>query len=521
VNRIGFIGIALLAAGCAATPAPQASAPKPAPAPVAEPPRTTPDAPFREQAPSADGKVTFVAPKVAQARLKNGLRVFLVERHDLPIVAVKLVTTAGAGDLPDFRPGTLSFMGQMLERGTKKHTALQLSDELENMGALHGAGVDWDSGGAHVRVLTEQLDAGLDLLSEVALTPTFPADEIERLRTQRITAIQSEKNVPATSANNAMSAALYGRAHPYGHSLNGEEADVKAITRADLVKAYEKLFTVNNSAIVVAGDVNQATLMPKLEARFGGWRAKGKVLSRKTPAAPEHVDTDKRIVFVDRPGAQSQVQVARLGAPYGVKDREAVVVANQILGGSFSSRINMNLREKHAYTYGARSHFQMRHAAGPFVVAGAIVADKTGPAIKEVLSELDGLKKDGPSDEELAMAKESLRLTMPAKFETTSEVANAIADLVVYDLPLDEYERRQQRIDAVTKDDVRRIANEYFASDSMTVVVVGGKQQVAPQLEPLGLGAVDERDAFGNRLGAPPEVAKTVKSSAKAKSLKK
>jgi zinc protease len=520
--KLGLIAVAALAfaAGCVETPPPHApvAKPKPAPAPVAEAPKTTPDAPFRQQAPTADGKVTFVAPKVEQARLKNGLRVFIVERHDLPIVTVKLLTTAGAGDLPDQRPGTLSFMGQMLERGTKKHSALQLGDELENMGAFHGAGVDWDSGGAHIRMLTEQLDAGLDLLAEIVLTPTFPSDEIERLRTQRITSIQSEKNVPATSANNAMNAALYGRAHPYGHSLTGEEADVKAITRGDLVKAYEKLFTVNNSAIVVAGDINQASLLPKLEARFGAWKAKGKALARKTPAAPTKADTDKRIVFVDRPGAQSQVQVARLGAAYGVKDREAVVVANQILGGSFSSRINMNLREKHAYTYGARSHFQMRHAAGPFVVSGAIVADKTGPAIKEVLSELDGLKKDGPSDEELAMAKESLRLTMPAKFETTGEVANAIGDLVVYDLPLDEYDRRLQRIETVTKDDVKRIANEYFGSESMTVVVVGGKQQIAPQLEPLGLGAVDERDAFGNPLGAvPSEAAKPAKKAKAAK----
>jgi zinc protease len=519
VKRLGAtFGLALLAlSGCAEAPPPRAPVAAPAPPPAPEAPRTTPDAPFRQHAPSADGKVTFIAPKVEQARLKNGLRVFIVPRHDLPIVAVKLVTTAGAGDLPGLRPGTLSFMGQMLERGTKKHSALELSDELENMGALHGAGVDWDSGGAHIRVITEQLDAGLDLLAEIALTPTFPNDEIERLRAQRITAIQSEKNVPATSANNAMNAALYGRAHPYGHSLIGEEPDVKAITRADLVKAYEKLFTVAGSAIVVAGDVSQASLMPKLEARFGGWKTKGKAAARKTPAAPAKADTDKRIVFVERPGAQSQVQVARLGAPYGVKDREAVVVANQILGGSFSSRINMNLREKHAYTYGARSHFQMRHAAGPFVVAGAIVADKTGPAIKEVLSELDGLKKEGPTDEELAMAKESLRLAMPARFETTGEVANAVADLLVYDLPLDEYDRRLQRIDAVTKDDVKRVANEYFGSDSMTVVVVGGKQQVAPQLEPLGLGAVDERDAFGNPLGG----AEAPKPAKKAKGAKK
>jgi len=509
MKRVGLLLGLFLSTGCVVEAQTTAKAPEPPkPAPVAlEAPKTTPDAPFRQKAPTADGRVMFVAPKVAEARLKNGLRVYVVERHDLPIVTTRFVTTAGAGDLPDLRPGAASFMGQMLERGTKRHTALQLSDELENMGATHGAGVDWDAGGAHVRVLSEQLEAGLDLLAEVVLTPTFPAEEIERLRAQRITSIQSEKNVATASANNAMNAALYGRAHPYGHNLLGEEADVRALNRAEIVKAYEKLFAVPNAAIVVAGDVTMASLLPKLEARFGGWKTKGKAIARKAPPAPAHPDTDKRVVFVDRPGAQSQVQVARLGVPHSVKDREAVVVANTILGGSFSSRINMNLREKHSYTYGARSHFVMRRGAGPFMVAGAIMADKTGPAIKEVLSELDGLKKDGPTDDELAAAKENLRLTMPARFETTTEVANAIADLVVYDLPLDEYDRRLQRIDAVTKDDVKRVANEYFGSESMTVVVVGGKKDVAPQLEPLGLGALDERDPFGNPLGAIPVAA--------------
>ena len=472
--------------------------------PEPEAPKTTPDAPFRQQVPGPDGKVLFAAPKVVQAKLRNGLRVYIVERHELPIVSARLVVTAGAGDIPDARPGAITFVGQMLERGTKKRDALKLSDDFEAIGAQHGASIDWDSGSASIRVLAEQLDAGLELLADVALAPVFPEPEIERTRTKLITNIRQEKNVPASSANNAMNATLFGRGHPYGHSLMGEEADVLAITRPEIVKAYEKLFTVSNAALVVVGDVSQATLMPKLEARFGGWRSKGKALARKPPVTPAHPDTDRRVVLVDRPGAQSQVQIARFGAPQNARDREAIVVANTILGGSFSSRINMNLREKHAYTYGARSHFQMRHGAGPFMVSGAIMADKTGPAIKEVLSELDGLKKDGPTEEEMSMAKESLRFAMPARFETTSEVASAVAELVVYDLPLDEYERRVQRIEAVTKEDVRRVASEYFGPESMTVVVVGGKSQVVPQLEPLGLGAIDERDPYGNPLGAGP-----------------
>lgn len=499
------LSLLLLAAACQEAPPPQAPQKPAAPAPAPEPPPpSTPDAPFRQQPPGPDGKVTFAAPKIAQAKLKNGLRVFIVERHDLPIVTARLVVAAGAGDLPEARPGAVTFMGQMLERGTKKRDALKLSDDFEAIGARHGAGFDWDSGTANVTVLAEQLDAGLELLADVTLSPSFAESELERLRTQRLTNIASEKNVPTAAANNATSAVVFGRQHPYGHSLMGEEADVKAITRAEVVKTYEKLFTVPNAALVVVGDVTQASLMPKLESRFGTWKSKGKPLARKPPAAPAHPDTDKRVVVVDRPGAQSQVQIARLGAAHSAKDREAIVVANTILGGSFSSRINMNLREKNAYTYGARSHFQMRHGAGPFMIAGAIMSDKTGPAVKEALSELEGLKKDGPTDEEMASAKENLRLAMPAKFETNAEVSSAVAELVVYDLAADEYERRLARIEAVTKDDVKRVANEYFSPDAMTVVIVGGKAQVAPQLEPLGLGAIEERDAYGNLLGGAP-----------------
>ena len=500
---LGLVGLALLVA-CGGTPPPAPAAPAPAPTPVATAhgDRVTPDAPFRQQPPVAEGKVQFTAPKIAEAKLKNGLRVLVVERHDLPIVSARLVVSMGAGDLPDARAGVMSFLGSMLEQGTKKRNALQLSDDFEAIGAHHGAWVDWDSGGVSLRVLSERLDAGLELMADVALSPTFPDAEIERLRTRRITGIQAEKSSPQAIVSNAVAASLFGRSHPYGHSMTGEEADAKKITRAELVRTYDRLFNPQNAALVVAGDVTQATLLPKLEAAFGGWKGKPGAAVRKPPKAPAKAATDKRVVFVDRPGAQSQVQLVRPGVPHSVKDRDAFVVANAILGGMFSSRVNMNLREKNAYTYGARSYFAMRHGAGPFLVAAAVFADKTGPAIKEVFTELEGLRRDGPTEDELALAKESIRLAMPGRFESVSDVAAAVSDLVVYDLPLDEYEKRSARIEAVTAADVKRVAAEYFGSDAMTVVVVGDRKTVLPQIEVLELGAVDERDAYGNPVTA-------------------
>jgi predicted Zn-dependent peptidase len=471
------------------------------PAPPA--PRETPDAPFRAQAPAPDGQVTFVPPKVQELALKNGLRVLLVERHELPVVSVRLVVTVGAGDVDGARPGAVSFLGAMLEQGTKKRSALQISDDYEAIGAQHGAWFDWDSGGVSLKVLADKLDAGLEIMSDVALAATLPDAEIERLRARRIAAIQSERSSPASAAQNAVAASLFGRAHPYGHSLSGEEEDAKKLTRAELVRLYERLFVPQNAALVVAGDVKKEALLPKLEAAFGAWKKTGAApIAHKGPAKPAKTAAQRRLVLVDRSGAQSQVQVVRFGVPHASKDRDRIVVMNAILGGMFSSRINMNLREKHAYTYGARSYFSMRHGAGPFSAGASVFTDKTVPSIKEIFVELANLRKDGPTPEELALAKESIRLAMPGRFETVSDVTAAVADLVVYDLPLDEYEKRPLRIDAVTAADVKRVAEEQLDDKAMTVIVVGEKGKLASELDTLGLGPFEERDPWGNPVTA-------------------
>ena len=501
--------VALAIAACGPDAPPPAV---PQPPPVAPPPLPpappvvleTPDAPFRQQAPAPDGTVKFVAPKVSESKLKNGLRVLVVERHEVPVVAVRLVVAVGAGDVPDARPGVVSFMGAMLEQGTKKRNALQLSDEWEAIGAAHGSWFDWDSGGVSMKVLTDKLDAGLELLTDVAFGASFPDAEVERLKGRRIAAIVSEKNSPGVAAQNNVAAALFGRAHPYGHSMSGEEADAKKITRAEVEKLYQRMFVLSNSALVVAGDVTPATLLPKLEATFGTWKPSAPAISKKGPKTPAKADVQKRIVVVNRPGAQSQIQVIRPGAPHATKDRDAIVVMNAILGGMFSSRINLNLREKNAYTYGARSYFSMRHGAGPFVVGASVVADKTVPALKEVFTELEGLKKDGPTAEELSLAKESIRLAMPGRFEGVSDVASAVSDLVVYDLPLDEFEKRLARIEAITAADVKRVAGEWLDAKAMTVIVVGDRNKLASELDTLGLGGFEERDAYGNPVAPKP-----------------
>jgi zinc protease len=497
--------LALFLVACAAEPLPApVPAPVPAsvPAPVASVPvRITPDAPFREHPPAGDPDVVFVAPQIQAFSLKNGVHVLLVERHELPIVSARVVIEAGAGDLPKEAPGLLSFLGSMLEQGTEKKSALDISDAFEAIGAAHGAWVDWDSGGASLKVMADKLDAGLALLGDVVVHPSFPQAEIDRLKARRVAALAQEKNSVGSMWFNAAGPAVYGRAHPYGNSLYGRTEDLAKVTRAELLKAHAALFVPSRAAIVVSGDVTKDALVGKLEATFGAWRGTaGAITVPKTPAPSKD---DARVVWVDKPGApQSVVRLVEVGVPRLAKDRDAITVMNTILGGMFSSRINLNLREAHAFTYGASSSFQMRHGAGSFLAGGNMVADKTAPAIAELFKEVRRMREGVVSDEELETAKQSIKRAMPGRFETVSEVTGALSDIAVYGLPIDEYATRTARIDKVTAEDVLAAAKAHLHPDALKVVVVGDRAKLEGSLETLHLGAIEERDAYGDPVGA-------------------
>ncbi len=496
--------LAFAVAGCGGAPPPlRPPPPPPPPAPEITPPPkaadapVSPDAPFREHPPAAGPAAPFAAPPIVEGKLKNGIRVLLVERHELPIVSVRVVLRAGASDLMADRPERMTFAGAMLEQGTKKRSALELSDAFEAIGAEHDAYIGQDSGGADLRVLTQELDRGLELLADVVVNPAFPDAEVERLRARWLGWSQQQRTQPAALVQSALAASLYGPAHPYGKPPILRDEQIKKLTRDDVQRAYAKAFTAGNAAICVAGDITKDALLPKLEAAFGGW--KGAAPPRVKIAPPAPVKDAPRLVLVDRPGApQSQVHLAEVGVPFSAPDRDAVLVMNAVLGGMFSSHINMNLREKHAYTYGAHSGFRMRHGAGPFTAGGAMVADKTAPAIHELFTEVSGMRDAEVGADELAGAKESLRLALPARFETVRAVTDALADLVVYDLPLDEYATAPARILAVTAADVKKAAQAHLHPQKMRVIVVGDRKALGESLESLHMGPAELRDAYGD-----------------------
>jgi predicted Zn-dependent peptidase len=498
-----------LVIACAGEEPPVVMPPPTAPPPSASsavetgppPARRTPDAPFRAAPPPPGPPVTFVAPVIEEVTLKNGLRVLLVERHDLPIVAVRVLTTFGAGDLPGAPPGAASMMGSMLELGTASRSALQISDAYEALGGTHGSWVDWDSGGAGFKVTRDKLDAALGVLADVVLHPTFPVDEIERVRGRRLGGLQEEQSSPPAMAENATAAALFGRAHPYGHSIWGDATSVKSLQRADLERAYAALFVPKACAVLVAGDVTRDAIAPKLDAAFGAWVPPhaDPLIRVRVPEAPRGVVDAPRLVVVDHPRtSQSVVRLAELGIAANAPDRDATVVMNTIFGGMFSSRINLNLREVHAYTYGASSRFDWRHGRGPFVATASVKESATASAIAELFKEERSLVTDLVSPDELAAAKASLELALPAHFETVDSITMALTDLAVYHLPKDEYATLPARIGRVTAEDVRKAARAHLHPRTLRVVVVGDRSRLEAALEPLHLGRVEARDAYGD-----------------------
>ncbi|HTJ83758.1 MAG TPA: pitrilysin family protein, partial [Polyangiaceae bacterium] len=307
-----------------------------------------------------------------------------------------------------------------------------------------------------------------------------------------------QSDQPTTIAWNTTASVLYPAGHPYAAPLIGDEASVKRAGRAELVKAYEATMGPEDAVIGFAGDVSLDDAKREAERVLGDWKSHQKKRDTKVDVVPPLPSARKaalKIVFVERPGAtQSLVVIGSVGAPRKGPDFEALLVMNTVLGGHFSSRLNMNLREKHAYTYGVRSGFDMRLGPGPFTAGGAIETKATAPAIKEALSEVERIRAEDVTDEELATAKKYLIGQLPARFESSAETAGTITALATYDLGLDEFARRAERVSAIQPADVRRVAEKYLGAEGEWVVVVGDPS-VLPDLEALGFGKPEVRKA--------------------------
>ena len=429
-------------------------------------------------------------PAIQKRALSNGLAVWLVESHEVPIVQVNVVVRAGAGDDPAGKFGTASLTAAMLDEGAGARSALEIADAVEFLGASLATTSSFDSSAVRLNVPVERLRDGLSVLADVTLRPTFPAMELERLRQERLTALLQARDDPASIAPMAFARSVFGAMHRYGTGAVGTEATLKAFSTGDLAAFHAAYYQPANAVLVVVGDITPAMVLPELEKQFGGWKASAAPARRvPVPAAPQVARGG--IYIVDKPEAeQSQIRIGWVGVPRSTPDYFPLIVLNTILGGSFTSRLNQNLREEHGYAYGAGSSFDMRLSAGPFVAAAGVQTDKTAESVREFFNELTKITAEPIGADEIAKAKNYIALGFPSEFESSADLSRQLEELIVYQLPDDYFERYIANVQAVTADAVQKMAKTYIQPRRFAVVVVGDRKVIEQGIRALNLGPV-------------------------------
>jgi zinc protease len=330
----------------------------------------------------------------------------------------------------------------------------------------------------------------------VSLHPAFKAEEVERIRKQRLVAIRQEGDQPVATGFRVGQKALYGD-QTYGYRDVGTTASVKAITRVELQRFWSEHYAPGNAALFLAGDMTEAQARRLAEEHFGGWAAGSGVKAAQIPrttAAPA-----RRVVIVDKPGApQTALSALGLGISRAAPDYPAVTVLNSVMGGLFSSRLNMNLREKHGFTYGAISEFFFHRGEGPFMAAALVRTDVTGPAARELFAELNGMRTDPVTNDELRLAKDNALHSLPGSFETVRETAGLMSEIFTYGLPVNYYRTLPAQYAAVTSEAVEKAAQQHVHPENVIVVAVGDRAKIQPELQKLNLGPIEVQDESGN-----------------------
>ncbi len=455
--------------------------------------RVTPDAPFRAKLPPAGETHPFKIPPVKRLRLRNGLSVILAESHKLPLVNVSVWIKTGSSANPKDKAGLASLTANMLDEGTKNRTATEIANQIGQLGASLATYATWDASVVSFFALTENLDRGLPVWSDVLLNPAFTVDDTKRVVDNLRASIAQRKDYPPVVANQVFARALWGDSHPFAWPDVGTDASVAALGPADLRHFYDTYYAPDNALLVVSGDITEQQLRTLIQPALVGWKAR-KVPTTKLPktSPPEK----PRVILVDKAGApQSSIRIGLAGIARKNPDYYGALVANQILGGTFH-RLTMNLRETKGWTYGVSSQLDARRLDGPWAVSGEFVAERTADSVQEVIKEIDKLRADEVSDKELAEVKNEIIGAFPARFATAEQVASQVAALAIYDLPATELEKFTKKIAAVDKTRVRKMAQKYFRPDNLLIVVVGDRGSNEAALRKIA--DVELRDLDGN-----------------------
>ena len=443
------------------------------------------DSPDRSRPPQPGPVRPLRLPPEQRLALSNGIGVHLLSHHEVPVAEVVLLVRVGATADPAGRDGVATMTSAMLDEGAASRDALALADELDFLGAELGCQAGWDHSTVRLRVPVSRLEKGLALLSDVALRPDFPEKELQRLRKEALTRLLQARDAPGQVASRALQQAVFGLSHRYGRPLGGDAAALSALSVADLRAFHEAHYRPEAATLVVVGDVD-ASVLPLLEKAFGAWARGSGAPPARIPAPPQL--RSRTVWLVDKPGAvQSSLRFGRVGPAATDPGLHAAEVMNTLLGGSFTSRLNDNLRERHGFTYGARSVLDRRRVGGLFLAVTDVQGQSTAEAVSEVVKELRRIRTPAPA-EEVDRARNYLALGYAGELETTRQLAAQMVERIAQDLPADHFEQFAPKVLAVDAAALRQAAEAVVDPGRLAVVVVGDRKAVEAPLRALGLG---------------------------------
>jgi zinc protease len=459
---------------------------------------SAPVAPEKAARPTPGPPREYRFPRFDRRRLDNGLELVVAPVTKLPLVTVTILSDAGAVCDRSGREGMARLVAKLLLEGTTSSEGAELTERFERLGASVDAEADWDAAAVTMTALSEHLPAALDLLGEVVRTPAFRVREVERLKGERVAELLQLRAEPRGLADELFSRFLYTPSSRFARSEGGDETTVSTFDRDQILAFYESRYLPGGTTVIISGDISSDRAEELTRRAFGSWSggASGCVTADDLPSRRERA---VHIIAKDD-APQSELRIGHVGIPRNHPDFFPVNVMNAVLGGLFNSRINLNLREVHGYTYGAFSAFDWRRQAGPFVVSTAVKSDITDAAAREVLAEIDRIRAEAIAPEELSLATSYLDGVFPIRFETTSAIAAALSVLVVHGLPDDYYDRYRERVRGITTDDILNAAKKYLHPDALQMVVVGDPAAVRAPLEKLGFGPTTLYDTLGHAI---------------------
>ncbi|MEO5510184.1 MAG: pitrilysin family protein [Longimicrobiales bacterium] len=427
-------------------------------------------------------------PEVNSRTLDNCVRSVVCTAGDLPLVTAHVIVNAGAATESANQAGLALLTANSLEGGTTNRSGTQLAWDLEELGLELTTWTTWDATHVRVTTITDRIEGALALLADIVRNPAFPEGEVERIRDEQLAEIIQRGTEPRALADDMASRSIFAEGSPYRRSTYGEPDVLRCLTAVDATAFHHARMSPDATSVLLVGDVEASRGHDLVMRAFGDWGGKAAPVPQVEVRPGVH---ETSIRLIDRPGSvQSEVRIGHIGVPRTHPDHITLLVLNAILGGSFTSRLNLSLREKHGFTYGARSAFAARRHAGPFMISTAVGTDVTSRAVEEAFNEVHALLRDGPTDDEIANARNFLAGVFPLQLQSTEEIAERISDIVVYDLPIDYFQHYRADLLRVDSTSVRQAASLHIRPEEMAVVIVGDAAALRPTLEQLGIGKV-------------------------------